>query len=209
MLLNFSKVKKKVADIIPDQETGKAIDAVSSIERRNESDAKTFFIRVRERLQNVNRWKEYAGNISADFQLVDKFGREVQRKAKKGDYFKIDIPGPGSKRGDGYDWVRIEEVVSTSAPDGESFGFRVRPTDNPHRTDHEVAHFYAPESTSTFVVERNKNQITVSIYDRNTKPNTTANSRFDKIRDSVVGAAAVITFSKIQWKNLTDGLLKL
>ena len=60
---------------------------------------------MKDRLQNVNQWKEYAGNISADFRLVDKAGREVQRQAKKGDYFKIDIPGPGSQSGDGYDWV--------------------------------------------------------------------------------------------------------
>ena len=171
--------------------------------------AKKFFVKVKHRLQNVNQWKEYAGNISADFRLVDKLGREVQRKAKKGDYFKIDIPGPGSKSGDGYDWVRIEEVVSTSAANAESFGFRVRPADNPYKNDHEVAHFYSKESTSSFVVERNGNKITASIYDRNTKPNSDADGRFDKIRDTVVGTAGVITFSKIQWKNLVDGLLNL
>ena len=202
-------MKKKIANIIPEQQTGKAIDAESSIELKDENAARTFFAKVKHRLQNVNQWKEYAGNISADFQLIDKLGREVQRKAKKGDYFKIDIPGPGSKSGDGYDWVRIEEVVSTSASDAESFGFRVRPADNPNKSDHEVAHFYSKESTSSFVVERNKNKIIVSIHDRNTKPNSDADGRFDKIRDSVIGTAGVITFSKIQWKNLVDGLLNL
>ena len=108
-------------------------------------------------MRNVNQWKEYAGSISADFRLVDKLGRAVERKAKKGDYFKIDIPGPGTKSGDGYDWVRIEEVVSTSAADAESFGFRVRPADLMlTRSDREVAHFYSQESTSSFVVHREK-----------------------------------------------------
>jgi hypothetical protein len=202
-------VKKKISNIIPEQQTGKSIDAESFIELKDEHEAKNFFVNVKQRLQNVNQWKEYAGNISADFRLVDKVGKEVQRLAKKGDYFKIDIPGPGSKSGDGYDWVRIEEIVSTSEPDAESFGFRVRPADNPQKGGSEVAHFYSRESTSSFVVERNKNKITVSIHDRNTKPNTDAGGPFDKIRDTVVGTAGVITFSKIQWKNLTDGLLNL
>ena len=200
-------MKKKIANIIPGQQTGKAIDTESSIALKDENAAKKFFKKVKLRLQNVNQWKEYAGIISADFQLVDKLGRKVHRKAKKGDYFQIDIPGPGSKSGDGYDWVRIEEVVSTSAADAESFGFRVRPADNPYKSDQKVAHFYAPESTSSFVVERSVNKITASVYDRNTKPNSDADGRFDKIRDTVVGTAGVITFSKIQWKNLVDGLL--
>jgi hypothetical protein len=203
----FLNVKKKTSDIIPQQQTGKAIDAASSIELNDESDAKTFFTKVRDRLQNVNQWKKYAGSISADFQLVDNLGRAVWRQAREGDYFKIDIPGPGSKNGDGYDWVKIEEVVSSSSPNGESFGFRVRPADNPQRSNADVAHFYSQESTSTFIVERNKNKITVSIHDRNTKPNTNADRTSDKIRDTLVGAAGVITFSKIQWKNLTEGLL--
>jgi len=200
-------VKKKLSNIIPEQQTGKAIDAESSMELKNENEAKEFFVKAKNRLQNVNQWRDYAGNISADFQLVDKRGNEVQRDAAKGDYFKIDIPGPGSKSGDGYDWVEIEDEVSTSSADSESFGFRVRPAENPTKVDDEVAHFYSPESTSSFIVERHKNKITVSIHDRNTKPNTNAARTSDKVRDTVVGTAGVVAFSKIQWKNLTDGIL--
>ncbi len=199
-------MRKKTSDIIPQQQTGKAIDAASSIELTDENDAKSFFIKVKDRLQNVNQWKKYAGSISADFQLVDNHGRAVERKAKEGDYFKIDIPGPGTKSGDGYDWVKIEEVVTTALTNGESFGFRVRPAENPQSGNSEVAHFYSPESTSSFIVERNKNKITISIHDRNTKPNANADG-FEKIRDTLVGTAGVVTFSKIQWKNLAEGIL--
>ena len=199
--------EKKISHIVPPQQSGKAIDAESSVELKNEREAKEFFATVRERLKNVNQWKSYAGNISANFQLVDQYGVEVQRKIEKGDYLKIDIPGPGTKSGDGYDWVRIEEVISTSAPDLESFGFRVRPADNPQNIESETVHFYSRESTSSFIVERNRNNITASIHDRNTKPNKEANRPSDKIRDAVVGTAGAITFSKIQWKNLTDGLV--
>ncbi len=148
-----------------------------------------------------------AGALSATFQLVNSEGSEVQRKAQKGDYFKIDIPGPGSESGEGFDWVQIEEVESTSSPDGERFGFRVRPTDNPQNRKDDVAHFYSEMSTSSFVIERKNNKVTASVHDRNTKPNTDADTAIDKIRDAVVGAAGVATFSKIQWKKLTDGLV--
>jgi len=200
-------MRKKTSDIIPQQQSGKAIDAASSIELIDESDAKKLFIKVKDRLQNVNQWKKYAGNISADFHLVDSLGRTVEREAQKGDYLKIDIPGPGTKRGDGYDWVKIEEVMSTAFLNGESFAFRVRPAENPQSGDAEVAHFYSPESTSSFMVQRHKNKITVSIHDRNTTPNINADRPFEKIRDTLVGTAGVLTFSKIQWKNLAEGIL--
>mgnify|MGYP003579757602 FL=1 len=199
---------KNTPNIVPSQQTGKAIDAKSSIELTGEMEARSFFAEVKNKLQNVNQWKEYAGNLSATFQLVNAEGKEIDRPAQKGDYFKIDIPGPGSTSGEGYDWVQIEEVESKSSPDGESFGFRVRPTDNPQNSKQDVAHFYSEESTSSFVVERNGYRITASVHDRNTKPNTDADSTTDKIRDAVVGAAGALSFSKNQWQNLTDGLLK-
>src|SRR5688572_13847783 len=177
--------EKKTPNIIPTQQTGKAIDAESSIELTGEMEARSFFAEVKKRLQNVNQWKNYAGNLSATFQLVNAEGREMDRPAQKGDYFKIDIPGPGSTSGKGYDWVQIEEVESKSTPDGESFGFRVRPTDNPQSNKQDVAHFYSEESTSSFIVQRHGNRVTASIHDRNTKPNTDADSTVDKLRDAV------------------------
>lgn len=199
---------KRDSNIIPDQQTGRAIDAESSIELSNDKDAKAFFEKVKTRLQTVNQWKDFAGDISAAFQLVDPAGTEVDRKIQKGDYFKIDIPGPGSKSGEGFDWVQVEEIENDATPDGERFGFRVRPTDNPLNAERDVAHFYSDESTSSFLVERRGNKVIASIHDRNTKPNTEAKRPADKVRDVVVGTAGVVSFSKIQWKNLTDGLLK-
>ena len=198
---------KGKSHLVPNQQTGRAIDAVSNVELSEEEEARTFFRQVKERLRDVNHWKDIAGTLSASFQLVDANGKEVRRMAEKGDYFKIDIPGPGTKSGDGFDWVQIEEVENTSLPDGERFGFRVRPTDNPQNQKNDVAHFYSDDSTSSFIVERRNNIVTASVHDRNTKPNTDADKPIDKIRDAIVGAAGVATFSKIQWKNLTDGLI--
>ena len=198
---------KGKSHIVPNQQTGRAIDAVSNVELSEEEEARTFFRQVKERLRDVNHWKDIAGTLSASFQLVDANGKEVRRMAEKGDYFKIDIPGPGTKSGDGFDWVQIEEVENTSLPDGERFGFRVRPTDNPQNQKNDVAHFYSDDSTSSFIVERRNNIVTASVHDRNTKPNTDADKPIDKIRDAIVGVAGVATFSKIQWKNLTDGLI--
>jgi len=198
--------EKDPAGIVPDQNTGKPIDTSSSI-TVDAAETKAFFDVVKQRLQDVNQWNSYAGSLTAKFQLVDENGNEADRAAQKGDYFKIDIPGPGNESGDGYDWVQIEEVESASGPDMESFGFRVRPASSPQNKKDDTAHFYSPESTSSFTVIREKNKVTVAVYDRNTKANTKADTIVDKVRNAIVGSGGILAFSKIQWKSLTDGLL--
>lgn len=188
--------------------TGKAIDATGNVEFNNEHNAKEFFKVARRRLENVNGWADLAKVPSAVFKIVGADGQEVDRPVKKGDYFKIDVPGPGSTTGDGFDWVIVEDVEEQSHADGESFGFRVRPTENPTNAKKDIAHFYSEESTSTFLVRRVGRVVSASVKDRNTKPNANADSALDKIRDAVVGAAGVFSFSKIQWQGLVDGLLE-
>ncbi|HYC29128.1 MAG TPA: hypothetical protein VEB42_09930 [Chitinophagaceae bacterium] len=200
--------KENKPGIVPEHHTGKPIDTESSVVLDTQEDAKRFFETVKNRLQNVNRWHEIAGELSAQFQLVDSSGQEVNRTVQKGDYFRIDVPGPGSKSGEGYDWVRVEEIEDSSGQDSETFGIRVRPAEDPQNNKNDVAHFYSPESSSSFTVRRADTRVTAGVYDRNTKPNDEPDSVIDKIRDAVVGFLGVLSFSKIQWKALVKGLVK-
>jgi hypothetical protein len=199
---------KQTKEIIPDQQTGQAVYAESSVDMNDEMSAMIFFEEVKKRLANINNWNTISGALTARFQLVNNKGKTVERGVRKGDYFKIDIPGPGSLTGDGFDWVIVEELESMSSQEEEFFAFRVRPIQNPLKENGDVAHFYSPESTSTFTVTRNGNKITAGIYDRNIKPNEEAYFIIDKVRDTVIAAAGLVSLSKIQWQKLTDGLLK-
>jgi hypothetical protein len=193
--------------ITPKQETGKAINATSSREFESRSEARRFFSIVKRRLQDVNHWDHLAGGLSAEFSLLTPEGKPTEREPNKGDYLRIDIPGPGTNSGDGYDWVVVEEIDSNETEDQEIYSFRVRPAENPVAASKDTAHFYSPESTSTFMVMRENNSVSAEIRDRNIKPNTDAEKPLDQLRDTVVGTAGMISFSKIQWQNLTDGLI--
>lgn len=193
--------------ITPKQTTGKAIEAKSSRELTTIDEAQAFFKVMRERLKHIKQWEALSGPLSASFELADHAGQPVIRDPVTGDYFKIDIPGPGSKGGEGFDWVVVEAVESDTTDDGESYGIRVRPADNPTIASRDTAHFYSPESTSTFVVSRTGKIVEAAVYDRNINPNTDTSKGIDKLRDAVVGAAGLLGFSKIQWQRLTDGLI--
>ena len=195
--------------IIPPQQEGNQLDTEYSITAPSPKQARKFFTVARNRLLNINGWSTYAGPLSAEFILTDKRGKEVNRQAGVGDYFKINIPGPGPAAGDGYDWVKVESMEDFPDPSSETeiLSMTVRPASNPMHADKDTAHFFKDEATSTFMIERNDNTITASVHGRNEIPNASAHEATDRIRNSVVAVGAFSGFSKVQWNNLVKGLL--
>jgi hypothetical protein len=194
--------------IVPPHYTGKEIEADAVAELKNENEAAIFYEVVKERLLDINNWHRVAGLISATFQLVDAGGEPVERAPQIGDYVRIDIPGPGSKAGEGYDWVHVEEVKEINDTDIQSIAFRVRPAGNPRGDSTDIAHFYSEGATSTFVVTRQKEKVVAWIIDRNIEPNDHPESLTDKIRNTGVGIGAIGIFSKMQWQRLANGLVE-
>jgi len=195
----------KAKDLVPDHREGMETDTESSAEFSSTNEATEFFRKVKERLLSVNQWHQYAGAATADFQLTDNSGKEVQRKAQKGDHFKINIPGPGIQTGDGYDWVQIEAIEETD----EALTIRVRPATNPRNDHNDVAHFFSDEATSSFMVRREGNTVIAGVYGRNEKPNTSTEKLTDNLRNAAVATGAISGFSKLQWKSLVNGLIQI
>lgn len=180
---------------VPVQETGSSSDTASSINASSSDEAIHFFKKVRERLLDVNHWKETAAMPSAEFNACDHFGRKVNRSVHEGDHFRIRIPGPGNYEGDGDDWVKVEQIEENYTKEKDQITITVRPCANPvHPKD--TAHFFTDEATSSFVVERKDKVITASVHGRNEKPNTDVDSVSGKIRNSVVATAARAYFPK-------------
>ncbi|HEX6334944.1 MAG TPA: hypothetical protein VFZ78_12000 [Flavisolibacter sp.] len=193
---------------IPEQHTGVATNTESGRDMGSHTQAREFFRIVRQRLLRPDAWHEFAGVATADFALMDSSGNKVNRDIQKGDYLRIDIPGPGTVAGDGYDWVRVEDVVTTSREDAEETVITVRPATSPSNTKPDVAHFFDSEATSSFRVRREGSRVTAGVYGRNEKPNTGASSTVDKVRNATIAATAVSGLSKVQWKSLVTGLIK-
>jgi hypothetical protein len=190
--------------IIPEHNEGTQTNTEASVYLLNEEEAKTFFKSLKRRLFLVNNWHQYAGTATASFQLTDNKGIPVIRKPKASDYFKIDIPGPGTETGKGHDWVRVETIEENE----DYVGIRVRPAPNPTNQKNEVAHFFSEEATSSFIVKREGNKITAGVYGRNEKPNTGTETLTDKLRNAAIATGAISGFSKLQWKSLVNGLIK-
>ena len=197
-------------DIVPVQKEGKETNIEYSISLESRESAQKTFKSAYGRLLLVNDWESICGSSSANFSLTDHLGYEITRSASEGDHFKIDIPGPGSVEGRGYDWVRIEKIEEhiDCEKDIESIAMRVRPAPNPKTPGEKIAHFFKDDATSSFVVTREGNKVTAAIYGRNEKPNTGINNLIDKVRNTVIAISALAGISSMQWENLAKGLIE-
>lgn len=193
---------------IPQQHEGTSTDTVSTKTFDNLQSAKVFYQVVKKRMICVNTWDKWAGKTLADFKLHDASGTEVSREPREGDYFSINIPGPGNPSGDGRDWVRVKQVEETHSEEASCFTMTVQPAPSPLNNDDDVAHFFSEEASSTFIVRRRGHDVSAEVYGRNEKPNVKDVDVSDKVRNAVVAVGGILGFSKIQWKSLTEGLIR-
>jgi hypothetical protein len=196
--------------LVPNQHEGGKTDAGTVVKKQTAEEARQLFSIAKERMLDVNNWHKYSGPGSATFQLTDSKGKELESKPEKGNLMRVDLPGPGSFTGDGFDWVEIEafEEEKIHNKDYESFSMRVRPCSNPKTKSDKTAHFYTSAATSTFTLQRIKNTVAAGEHGRNEVPNTNPDNIVDKARNAIVGTSAMSGVSNIQWKALANGLLK-
>ena len=194
---------------IPPQREGVQADIIEMEIASDPQEAKLLFLKARERLFDIAHWGDISEGLSASFLLTDASGIRKEDFPEPGDHIRINIPGPGSEAGKGYDWVRVELVEDkrSGATDEEWSVMKVRPSEDPTNREG-VAHFLENQATSSFVIRRKDNTVSAEVHGRNEKPNTGAKKITDKIRNALVGTAAAAGVGKIQWQNLAKGLLK-
>ncbi|MBC7948930.1 MAG: hypothetical protein H7Y42_13660 [Chitinophagaceae bacterium] len=193
---------------IPAQRKGAHHTTAHAVRVASEQDARKAFDNARQRLIDVNRWHDVAGEGSAKFQVVDEEGKELEATVKEGNYLRITIQNiPATAVGDGDDWVKVEKIREENNSNYQMIAVRVRPAVPPFASDREIAHFFSPEATSTFCIERTKTKLRAAVYGRNEKPNTNASTLWAKIRNLGVAIGAMVGLNKSQWKSLVKGLV--
>jgi hypothetical protein len=191
---------------VPPQQKGQQADIVESIDVSDSMKAGSLFAEAKKKLFDISGWGNISKGMSAEFALTDPSGVTKHGLPGVGDHIRINIPGPGSSAGDGYDWVKIELVQEESKSDKEFAIIRVRPSADPGKQAG-TAHFFDSGATSSFVVQREGCVISAEIHGRNEEPNTESEKLSDKVRNLVVGTAATIGLARIQWQKLAKGLL--
>jgi hypothetical protein len=195
--------------VIPTNYIGKSLDLEEYVTEFFFYEAASTFKRAYKRLLNPPIWHELAGTASASFKLVAKNDPNPHRLAQTGDYFRIDIPGPGPAAGGGYDWVRVDSIRENyDLFADESFSITLKASQNPYSPETGTAHFFTESATSTFNVIRKGRIVKITYHGRNEVPNVKKVSMGDKLRNSVIASGALAGLSELQWGALIKGLLQ-
>jgi len=198
-----------IAPATPAQQKGKFVDEEHFEEEATIEEAIVTYNRACARMLNPPVWEQLTGGKNVSFKLATTSQDEVQRLAQVDDYFKIDLPGPGSATGEGYDWVKVETVEENTATDAEdSLAMRLRACSNPHNPAEGVAHFFNEDATSTFIVRRKGLRVSFSYHGRNEVSNTSEVPVLDKMRNAVVALGAEAGLSAVFWSGLVKAMLQ-
>jgi hypothetical protein len=196
--------------LIPPQNEGKQNDLTHTVSYTDSKEARLCFQRACERMRNPGKWRDMCGILSADFRLIGNNGLQAHTQVKKGDYLQVDIPGPGTKAGEGYDWVKVEHLEHIPAPaaDNELCGMQLRPCANPKKQTKDTAHFFMGNATSTFIIRRHGNEVTASYHGRNELPNVSTGNKVDNFRNAMITSGAMAGLSELQWHTLIKAFLE-
>ncbi|MEJ5995102.1 hypothetical protein WG904_11795 [Pedobacter sp. Du54] len=191
--------------LIPEQVIGSEMNVKAKATFETLENAIAFYRIAKKRLKSINSWSKVCGTEATTFELLNANG-DAPGELSEGSLIKIDIPGPGTHLGNGYDWVQIEQVLENEN-NCQFFGFRVRPCSNPEKPEQGIAHFFKDTATSSFLVGLSGNTVYAEIHGKNEEPNTMDSGFFDGLRNMAVGYSAKIGLSFPQWKLLVEGIV--
>ncbi|MFN8577800.1 MAG: hypothetical protein U0354_13175 [Candidatus Sericytochromatia bacterium] len=202
---------EKININIPEQSKGSNTNNYQELILDENFDSKEKYEVIKKRLLDINNWGSICGNLSGEFILLDSQGNEKSSKPNKGDLIKINIPLTTSIEGQGFEWVKIQEIkeINKEEKNINAVYFTLSPTGNPNTDSDTIAHFYTDDATNTFIILRENNKIYVGIHGRNEVANIEqTDSLIDKILNRTIALGAIIGVSSIQWANLIKALLK-
>ena len=168
----------------------------------DQSAALQAFAWAEEKLFDVNAWSDLPG-ITAKFALHDPAGTPKTTTPQRGDYIRIDLPGPFPEN-----WVQVTEVRA----DDLAAEFTVRPSRDPREKGEpaqgEVEHFFGKEARSTFRVALQGNTLVASEIGQNESINNQGAQAGNRaVVNTLVAKGGWAGVQQMQWKKLTDYLV--
>lgn len=193
---------------IPTQKMGKSFDYSKELIFDDETQAFARYRIIVQKLLNVNEWDAIADGISAKFAIVNPKNEHENRRVRKNDYIRIDIPGPGTPSSHGYDWVKVTELDQYEHHHKRKTFISLQPSPDPSSLEDHTAHFFKKYASSNLMVRQEENKVIINYAGRNEVKNTDTDHILDNVRNFLVGITAQLGASYPQWKALVDGLAK-
>jgi hypothetical protein len=165
-----------------------------TVSARTIEEAEDSFVDAKEKLLDINHWKNFADVKDATFCLTDSHGNTIRRRAHKGDRIRFDVAGPA---GSTVYWASIERLEYDDYPDLvlETFSMHLRPLANPL---YKGVNASDEELTCVVVIERQGAKLYADYHVRMEDAHNTGTSSAD----------TWLGLSGSQWDSLIEGFIK-
>ena len=169
----------------------------------SESDAAAFFHTTRSRLMSIDAWRKRSSATGYD--LFDEDGNSADdRPISIGTFIRIHLYGGGK-----YDWVRVISIVDEEL----EFVLTVKPAHDPTALpvdEESISHFFGPEATNNFCVQRDGKVIAFYVIGINEHTNTKfVDGLIEAARNTAVANVGYYSgMQKAVWKEFSSNFLK-
>ena len=169
----------------------------------DDAECAAVFESVKSRLLDIAEWNQ--NSSASEYALFNESGRPVDSEPiSPGRFLRIGLYGGGK-----YDWVRVVSIMDQ--PDERIL--TVKPTYDPTSEPIDVAsvsHFFAPEATNNFCVQRDGKSVALYVIGLNEHQNTEFTSGLlESVRNSAVANIGYYSgLQKAVWKEFCTNFLK-
>ena len=190
----------KAANSSPDGDTSVNVAKRTFLD---EEKCVAFFEDVRSRMVRIDEWNK--NSSATGYELFDETGEKAADGSIEVDRFiRINVYGSGK-----YDWVRVVSIVD----DPLEFVLEVKPsydpTEDPVETS-KISHFFGPEATNNFCLQRDEKTLAFCIIGLNEKQNTEfTQSLIESARNAAIANVGYYSgLQKAVWKDFGTNFLK-
>lgn len=181
-------------------------DSVNFKNCKSLEESQLLFNQMKKVFLDINRWDQLFKK-NTEFYLKNTSGQEQSAPIQIGDLVAIKIPGPKNHLGDGFDWVKVQNMIIAEKEDQSILSFELQPCANPKKPN-QIAHFFQDSARNNFIIKKEGCTITAEVHGRNEIPNCSNVPFRDQLRNFFIANGGIFGMSKIQWevwsKNILD-----
>lgn len=193
---------------IPQHLKGESHDIVNMKCVDSDKSAEELYQDVVIRLKTVKEWHSYSDKVKAKFVIINPDTGVETDEFEIGYLVRIEIPGPGTVSGNGFDWTKITNIQTNKNRDDMAyFAMTLKPCSPPNANSDVIAHFYKEKSSNTFIIRKIGDCIYAEVHGRNETINISDVPLMDSIRNIGINIGSKIGLGGLNWLALTEGLL--
>lgn len=193
--------------LVPTNTEGKALDIQKQLKLQSVLKAKKLYGKAHHLLLKPVQWASVI-NMPGTIHFLMKKNASSKNEGvlELNDWVGMDLGGEGHSKNDRITWMRVDQLMENfdNAYD-ETLAIRMRPVPDPEGKSISTENPFQSSATSTFILKRSGQTVTVSYHGRNEMPHLSGMKFKNKLRNAVTSFLFMAGYSRMLWSSFLKG----